>query len=517
MMVGGEEEIGYDADAFEQGEYIEQDRYSPEHEVAGVVDMAVEPVENITRAAAEEDLFKPFEQSYGRGSGWRLEGGKWQAKTVSTMGQAKNLTRYAMTVLQESSQVKDVSTVRNVKQTKTVQTMFKKKISVTNDLIKGLDDRIESVEDTIRQLGDCLFTVQRSYRSKWAPLNVCEQRLELREGRPLQELIKDSAQQALEHERQTLMEARQELANAAQKCRDMLLQLDSIKGELLTDISHKRHGLRVDRSCLSARQQKNIGKSPNEAKERMVLPNVSQVAFYDLPPSPKESAPGTGLQHEAGRETDTKALLNRAVKMEEDAMRLCNDCDAIMLHTKRECSRASAASMLSLQNRASEVHELRQKLDTQLGETEQAILATQQSLKSTQKKVAAHEQPLRVLDKQFDLRNARTNREHIRDPVQDELESHLEAVKKSVTVLNEKYNHTKDVLDQLLAAKSAMAEDLRCKAIAARIDDQCIKVTPRKAMELDRRDPRGGRCKEPSARRPGSREYGNMTTLPDFS
>merc|ERR1719412_3158347 len=97
--------------------------------------------------------------------------------------------------------------------TTVVNHTIKKKIVGTEDMIKAIEDRVESVEDTIRQVGECLFQLQRAHRSKWAPLNVCERRLELRDKRPLQELIRDHCQEGLEHERQTLIEARQELAD----------------------------------------------------------------------------------------------------------------------------------------------------------------------------------------------------------------------------------------------------------------------------------------------------------------
>merc|ERR1740138_534943 len=102
---------------------------------------------------------------------------------------------------------------------------------MTSDLIKGLEDRIESVEDTIRQVGECLFQLQRAHRSKWAPLNVCERRLELRDTRPLQELVRDHTQEALEHERQTLIESRQELSEQIASSKEALLSLDKLKHE----------------------------------------------------------------------------------------------------------------------------------------------------------------------------------------------------------------------------------------------------------------------------------------------
>jgi len=80
--------------------------------------------------------------------------------------------------------------------------------------------------------------------------------------------------------------------------------------------------------------------------------------------------------------------------------------------------------------------------------------------------------------------------------VHEELESHLETVKNNVKVLTHKWKTTKDLIDQLKSSKRQMQDDYRCKTTAARIDDACLKVTARKAMELDRMDARGGRCKE---------------------
>merc|ERR1719420_1910915 len=104
-----------------------------------------------------------------------------------------------------------------------VHTRLKTKITHTNDLTKALEDRIESLEDSIRQTGECLFQLQRAHRSKWAPLNVCERRLELRDTRPLQELLRDHTQEALERERQTLVESRQELNDQIAACKDGLI------------------------------------------------------------------------------------------------------------------------------------------------------------------------------------------------------------------------------------------------------------------------------------------------------
>merc|ERR1712136_549190 len=160
---------------------------------------------------------------------------------------------------------------------------------------------------------------------------------------------------------------------------------------------------------------------------------------------------------------------------EEEAMQLCNESDAVMLHTKRECASANAESMTCLARRVDETDDLRRQLEQQLSETASAISHTERSITKTMKKLKDHEQPLRILDKQFDLRNKRTSREGIRDPVTEELESHLETVKSAVKMHTTKWQSMNDVLQQLKSSKLRIVEDLRCKTLAQRIDDACGK------------------------------------------
>merc|ERR1719333_2075671 len=123
-----------------------------------------------------------------------------------------------------------------------------------------------------------------------------------------------------------------------------------------------------------------------------------------------------------------------------------------MLHCKRECSRANAATCVAMDRRTQEVAKLKAQLEGAIQETDATIAEADRSLQKTKKKLDSHEGPLRCLNKQFALRDRRTDREHIRDPVTDEMESHLEAVKKSVKILTAKWQSTKNVLDHLQAS-----------------------------------------------------------------
>eukprot|EP00746_Dinoflagellata_sp_MGD_P162508 gnl/MRDRNA2_/MRDRNA2_90098_c0_seq1.p1 gnl/MRDRNA2_/MRDRNA2_90098_c0~~gnl/MRDRNA2_/MRDRNA2_90098_c0_seq1.p1 ORF type:complete len:538 (-),score=121.64 gnl/MRDRNA2_/MRDRNA2_90098_c0_seq1:212-1780(-) len=458
--------------------------------------------------ATSEDEQSGEHDARGHASDWQYQPTKraqpanqqhWQQNTIDTLHMAKALMRDAHFQMSKNDRAKQQSDNRHQENTTNVSKNLRSKITKSTDLVHGLEARIDSVEDTIRQTGECLFQLQRAHRSKWAPLNVCERRLELRDGRPLQELVRDHLQEALEHERRTLIEARQELSDQIQATKEMLSALEKMKQELLEDLQHKRHAMRIDRSCLQP--DKPHGKEP----ERFILPALPEVTNYTLPPSPKETARGTGEQHEGVRQSNTQALISRALRLEENAMRMCNENDAAMLHTKRETSRANAATSVSLDRRVQEVDKLKNQLEAHIRDTDATIAEANRSLQKTKKKLDSHEAPLRCLNKQFTLRDRRTDREHIRDPVTDEMESHLDSVKKSVGILTAKWQATKNILDQLKKSRQQMTEDYKCKMIASKIDDACRKVTPKKAIELDRLDPRGGRCHPDAKKSPGGR------------
>lgn len=424
---------------------------------------------------------------------------QWQENTMQRLNHAKAIAQDAKYQLSKNDRAHKDSARRHDNATTTLHRQLRTKISASQDLAKALEDRADSIEDSIRQTSDCLFNLQRACRSKWAPLNVCERRLELRDGRPLQELVRDHFQEALEHERQTLIEGRQEISDQIQGTKEMLASLEAMKQECIEDLQHKRHGMRIDRSCL------NPDKPHGKESDRFFLPALPEVTNYQLPPSPKDAEPGSGTVHEGFRVANTRTLLSRAIRLEENSMRLCNENDAAMLHTKRECSRANAAVCASMARKLQEVEKLKRHLEGQIADTDETIAEAEGSLAKIKKKIDSHEAPLRCLNKQFSLRDRRTDREHIRDPVTDDMEGHLESVKKSVKNLTAKWQSTKNILDHLKASRRAMQEDLKCKMIAWKIDDSCRKVTPKKAIELDRLDPRGGRCHPDAKKNPAGR------------
>jgi hypothetical protein len=356
-----------------------------------------------------------------------------------------------------------------------VQHTIKKKMGHTDDLIRGLEDRIESVEGTIRQCGECLFSLQRAYRSKFAPLSVCERRLEIRKARPAEELEKDKCQECLEVERKTLLKTRQVLSQMMDKLKECLVTLDRAKGDLMEDLRHKRHSLRINRSCFhSARkprpEKEDAGGSVTKTAggERLVLPAVRDAA------PPTEEYLQT-KQHD----NNTRALMEKALRLEEDSVRLMNEGDRAMLQTTQECNEASGRARATLSRWVSEVTALKQQLEAQLRDTDDTIAQTDNALQKTKARVVLHEKPLRTLDQQLSARSQRATKKDSRDPVRNEMVWEIETLQKSVQCHMGKFEATAKILEQLKTSKKQLQDDIRLKAAALKIDDACLRVTPR--------------------------------------
>jgi chromosome segregation ATPase len=411
----------------------------------------------------------------------------WQDNTLQKINMAKALIRDAQFQTSKNELAGKNCTRRHEDKTARVGLQLKSKLMTSSDLTKALEDRINAIEDAIRHLGSCLFGMYRAYRSKKSQLNVCEQRLELRDRRPLQESVRDNLQAALENERQVLIEARQELLDHIEETKEMITQLEAMKQELNDDLQNKKHSYRIDRSCLHP--DKNCDSKAN----KIMLPALPEITHYTLPPSPKDTGSNTGHQNEEVRCTATMGLIQRAVRLEEKVMGLIQLNDAAVRHCNAECKNANGAVCGCMDKSNHQTEHLKDQLMEQMKQVDATIAEAERSLARTKKKLDGHNQPLRCLNKQFALRDHRTDREHIRDPVTDNMEKHLEGVKISVKDLTAKWQDTKNILDMLKSSKAQMAEDLKHKNIALKIDDQCRKVTPKKAIEHDALDPCSGR------------------------
>lgn len=391
---------------------------------------------------------------------------RWRENTQENLANAKALTTEVFNSLlaEELGQAGKVGIGEKRQQ---VNLTIKRKIAATEDMTKTLEERVSRVEDSIRQAGECMFQLQRAHRAKAAPLSVCERRLELRAARPGQERVVDQCQAALEAERRTLEDSRGELLRLAGDAAQSLLRLDAVKGELVRDLQAKRQSLRMDRSCISARK-------PISGQETR-LPSLQATDQRQAASARRATAADAGM------------LIARAVRAEEDSLRLCTESDAFMRRSHRACGDAAAKSQASLQHRIQEISMLKKNLEAQKAETEEAIGKTELALAKNRKNLDLYDQPLRAVSAQLATTGsgAAGGGQEPLGPHRHALEGQLELLQQGARELEGKCKAGEELLERLRASKGQTLEDLRCKAAAKAIDDHCMKVTARKAMGLD--------------------------------
>lgn len=401
---------------------------------------------------------------------------EWQQVTKQKLSMARALIRDAK--MQTSKNESGNRSARKFMPKKgEVDFHLKSKLMKSADSIKSIEERISAIEDAIRNLGSCLYELQRAYRAKYAMLNVCEKRMQLRDGRPLQELVRDNLQAALENERQVLLEARQELSDQISNTKKGLQILEAMKHELIEELGNKRQALRVDRSCLQPEKL---------STNRIFLPALPEITHYTLPPAPGQvTDQSASFTSEA---KDTPTLLHRSVKLEENAHGLIAENDAVIRHCNAECRNANDATCKCMDKSNHQTEQLKDALVEHMKEIDAMIAEGERSLAKTKKSLDSQNAPLRSLNKQFAVRDSSEDKEG--SPA---MLKQLDSVKKNVRDLTAKWESTKNILDHLKASKLQMAEDLRHKNIALEIDDKCRKVTPKKAIEHDELDPCSGR------------------------
>ena len=124
------------------------------------------------------------------------------------------------------------------------------KVKASQDMILALESRARSVQKTLDATKRSLVSLEAARKAKDAPLELCTWRMEQREKRPLRELVRDSAELALEEERHHLLECQRRLAEGEKRTRAMIIGLEDALQELHADISDKRQALNIDDMCL---------------------------------------------------------------------------------------------------------------------------------------------------------------------------------------------------------------------------------------------------------------------------
>jgi len=391
----------------------------------------------------------------------------WALRTQADVSSAKQLTREASTLM-----VRNAAVALDKKYAQTVHSQLKDKMADTTALTFALQDQIRAVESAVRQLWESYGKMQGGHSSKWGPLCVVSRRLEIRDRRPTEEKSNDQFQMDAETERQTLADARQQLMDAMVATKEQMRPLNEVKQEMQEDVLEKRRSYRIDHLCLLDGGHRGDLSITDVAG----APKLTEVLSIE-PTSPRNAEPGTGNVNEQLWRSRTQALLAKAARiLQETDDRLKLNAE-MLADAERMCKKATARTLKSMNENVATLTAQKKSLESELVDVEKMIYDAGMSLDKTSRRLKQHEAPLQTLRRQFLLRQQRTERENIRDPVHEGLEVKLGATKKTVQMLSTQADSTVSLVDDLKGTKQRLQEAARLKTIALRLDISCTKVT----------------------------------------
>lgn len=344
------------------------------------------------------------------------------------------------------------------------------KVKASQNLIQTLENRARSVQKTIDTTKHSLAKLEAARRAKDGPLQLCTWRMEQRDKRPLQELVRDNAELALEEERHQLLDCQRRLTDSEKRTKQTILNLEDVLKELHADISDKKQALNIDDTCLRTthRQWQTAVDRGVPGSFGMSMP-LTQRSSCHKKTSAEESGRNEYDRHSIGSQHNQMAL-----RKEQDAQELQNDNQRLIDHTQKVADQAAARSEARLQDRVNENQKMRRRLEDQLRETNDKIEHTKATMSQTKSEIKALEEPMSLVSARDCARKQRALREQILDPVSTMLEDHKLSLLRTNESLRNQRQQEKHTLQELIQNRDRLRDDLRDKTAALHIDLNCL-------------------------------------------
>lgn len=263
-------------------------------------------------------------------------------------------------------------------------------------------EKLKALEASMGQLEDMVSRLQHVRAARLADVALCEQRLNiLLEPNPRDDVgsktfhpvtasgpqypgphrgpppgvmpgdARCAVVEAVEVERQTLAQARRELTDLEEECKEMMQGLSEVQTDVVKAAADCRSAIRTDHAKLISLVGKLTERRSEDTRSRSAT---------------------------AGNSTYDNILAQRCSNLQELAAKLCDKSSTAIQWTARQCARASARTRDRLVTEARDVQVVRNRLEAQTKELESAVSAAewgrtramrQQSLENSDASIAA--------------------------------------------------------------------------------------------------------------------------------
>jgi hypothetical protein len=345
------------------------------------------------------------------------------------------------------------------------------KVQTSHRLIDKLEARSKSLQQNIEATKASLGQLEIAYREKEEPLKLCAWRMEQRQKRPLKEHIRDQVEIALEEERVSLAETQRKLQDAMVVTKNIISILVEKGEELKIDIDQKLQALSVDELCLrtaarswthsaSSRVPTSRGSTAIAAQRRTASSGGSDVL-----------ASG---RNEINRQNDARVNDVAARRREEAAVELRKDNEILVQRCEKTAKDCLRKTEKGLQERVTEVKQMRKRLENELRETQRMVNHTMSTISETQSQIHAIQEPIALCSTHASWRKQRADAEMPLDPVDNQLESQKQKLMQATEELRSHRQNKKNILTQLGEQGERLTEDLKDKTLALNIDITCL-------------------------------------------
>ncbi|CAL4119921.1 unnamed protein product, partial [Meganyctiphanes norvegica] len=310
------------------------------------------------------------------------------------------------------------------------------------------------------RLNDQRRALERALRDTDNPLHVTKECLYFRENRQGIDLVRDSPEEALLREVDTIKDCQARMKNLLDRVNLQLTRDRAARQDLEHDTMNKNHGLTIDHTAHGLH---------NHSAAITYYPGIERV-------DNTVSVPDTWAE-----------FSNRNIQQSQSersaSQRLRAEVEALVAATHQDMWTAWSSSNTNLTHRAGETNDTRNKMLAHRNRVQQEMNDLEKHIEVLKRAILDKANPLKVVQTRLEGRTHRPEMELCRDPPQHRMVREVQEISESVEALRHKLGEAEDSLHRLAQMRARLDHDLGVKTNSLYIDrDKCLSI--RKSFPL---------------------------------
>ncbi|XP_059088321.1 tektin-B1-like [Tigriopus californicus] len=321
---------------------------------------------------------------------------------------------------------------------------------------RELEKLLHEVEGEAVVLDEAKEACERSIEALTIPLDVATECISLREGRREYEVVRDPVEHDLQKENQLIERIRIKLKDVCEEAWDQLAGLEDVRQRLETDLEDKTEALKIDLDQLRLTEG-SAGLSHKPNPTRIPAKSVRPEAWNDFSMTNKSLAERMMIKSQKLRE-----YIFRQIEQTTNDLKVQTD-----------------STNFDFRKRMYEMRRAKDEIEYQMRTTRDEIQEQENNNRDLELAIQAKEGPLKLAETRLENRTTRPHVELCTDLPLEGLIDEVEALKKSIHMLEDKLDHSRETLSSLQAHLRDLNEDFNRKSQALSIDQRCVDIRDR--------------------------------------